>query len=462
MKTVITTVGLSLLKDIDRRGLESKDIKEWDHYNFEIDQVKKEALQRILKEGNEVSAELKSISKIISTLHPQERIDIRFISSYTILSALASEVLKDYINEKFPKNIEAYFNRGKDAIYGLQVRDADLFMNEGMPNLLARLSEILEEIGMTDSCGEPKVLFNMTGGFKATIPYLTFFAQLHDIPTYYIFERSDQLIEIPYFPLEFDFGIVEDNWHAFRLFPQHNSDKRNWFKSKSIDLSTFKELCGSEDSFQELLNKKIIAKKGDKVIPTLTGMMIYKRYSEIDQQRYSLYGRYIELKMYKYWQEAKKVLDGEAKFNEYTNKIRRATNDLGITKIFDVEHSKLVGTSSSHWEVDIFLRCKKDRKEKYVSIEIKPIRQLDEITRKYSFFKKHIEQAYPNSEFWMCLYTSKLFTQDRKKILEYKSRYKNVKFICVVTGTQHKGSIYSQNKGGFDWNILKNPPIEIK
>lgn len=434
-------MGLSLLKDIDRRGLESKDIKKWDHYNFEIDQVKKEALQRILKEGNEVSAELKSISKIISTLHPQERINIRFISSYTILSALASEVLKDYINEKFPKNIEAYFNRGKDAIYGLQVRDADLFMNEGMPNLLARLSEILEEIGMTDSCGEPKVLFNMTGGFKATIPYLTFFAQLHDIPTYYIFERSDQLIEIPYFPLEFDFGVIDDNFHAFREhFPKNGNGE---YKPHKIPLSKFKDKCGSEKSFNELLKKKIIKIEGDYVIPTLMGLMLYKRYQQEEPYTYDLYGKYVELKVYKYLNCTKSHL-------EKRNNV----------KILSIEHSKRFPSkfNPEGWEADLFIEYKttKGAKKGYIAIEIKPLRNLTKgtIQRKNDLFLKHVKPNYPNSEFQMYFYGPILLPEERRRILNYKQEFPSIRFfhIPVPPSTEHR----------FDWEILENPPYEIK
>jgi len=44
------------------------------------------------------------------------------------------------------------------------------------------------------------IIINITGGFKATIPFLTILAQLNGCPMYYIFEDTDALIKIPNIP----------------------------------------------------------------------------------------------------------------------------------------------------------------------------------------------------------------------------------------------------------------------
>jgi hypothetical protein len=59
------------------------------------------------------------------------------------------------------------------------------------------------------------VIINITGGYKATIPYLTILGQVNKCPIYYIFEDTDALIRIPYVPIDVNWGVFEENEKFF-------------------------------------------------------------------------------------------------------------------------------------------------------------------------------------------------------------------------------------------------------
>lgn len=65
--------------------------------------------------------------------------------------------------------------------------------NKGMSNLIYEIYRISEYYW-------ENIIINITGGYKATIPYLTILAQLNQCPIYYIFEDTDVLIKIPNIP----------------------------------------------------------------------------------------------------------------------------------------------------------------------------------------------------------------------------------------------------------------------
>lgn len=93
------------------------------------------------------------------------------------------------------------------VIKGLQVKDRKKF-NEGMSNLITEIYKIAG--GSWDN-----VIINITGGYKATIPFLTILAQVNRCRMYYIFEETDSLIKIPYIPIDVKWKIFEENEKFF-------------------------------------------------------------------------------------------------------------------------------------------------------------------------------------------------------------------------------------------------------
>jgi len=204
MKKIITTVGTSLLTNYLEKHDDIKSYcksiknKSYSKYEKEAKRVKKikEKLLPFAKKENSC-AEITSIKKL---QEKYEDIEVYLIATDTIESVLVCEILKDIL-----ENVK--FNPEYDVIDKLQVENYKDF-KEGLSNLINRL------YGITSSYYD-NVILNITGGYKAIIPYLTIFGQVNSIPLYYVFENSDSLISIPKIPLSIDEGLFDKYWKEF-------------------------------------------------------------------------------------------------------------------------------------------------------------------------------------------------------------------------------------------------------
>ena len=232
MKLVVTPVGTSLFTNyLDQAGgdatfrsnyeaIKTCSASKWDNYDFEIEGLRSSSRSFIQESGERASAELQSIAKIQAELN--DDIQVHLLASDTIASRLAAEILRNQAPSVLEGHIPVKFDSDTDITKGLQVEDPTAFSNEGMTNLIQRIDEISRGYW-------PALAINITGGFKATLPYLTILAQLKRVPLYYNFEDTDTLIKIPQVPLVIDSGLIErysdilkqidegiENWSAFR------------------------------------------------------------------------------------------------------------------------------------------------------------------------------------------------------------------------------------------------------
>jgi putative CRISPR-associated protein (TIGR02619 family) len=185
--------------------------------------------------NSQASAEIKSIAAIRQ--ETGEELDVHLVSTDTVLSRLAAEIIRDLLREATGSGTEVIFDPNTDCIKGLQVGDAREFFRQGMVNLVQRLEEI---------CGGyfGNVIFNITGGYKASIPYLTIMAQVNGAPICYIFEDTNKLIWIPQAP-------VDINWGLFEKYRMHIDDL-----SKGVTGMTWAEYRRSnilQDDFPEIV-----------------------------------------------------------------------------------------------------------------------------------------------------------------------------------------------------------------
>lgn len=295
MKRVITTVGTSLISNYKDAGNKSIDghkdyldleCSKWnDRRNKQI----KSSIGEWMRNTKNASAEIKSLIKIKEEL--QDLIDVYLLTTDTIASNVCAELIKD--NFKGNEELKIYFNPETDMIKGLQVNNSDLFVKDGLINLVERVKDI------TDNRYED-VILNITGGYKALIPYMTIIGQIYNIPIYYIFEETDELIKIPQTPVDFDFSVIEENYTAFQALGKesNNLPTPSYFKS---------DLLESEQEFNRLKNENLIEEIEGKVKLTPLGSLLMKRYKDLfDSGKYhkqNLISNLIELKLYKYYVE---------------------------------------------------------------------------------------------------------------------------------------------------------------
>ena len=216
MKKIITPVGVSMFENYIKSKDNASFRKAYDYFkdkdkeelgrNPSRVELIKSALEKWFDGENEnASAEVKSLIKLKEKL--EDTFEVHLIASDTALGYLAAEILK----EKLPdyKKLEISQNEIKlHHIKDLQVWDAEKF-KDGLVNLIQEISKIADEYW-----GD--VILNMTGGYKATIPYLTILSQVNRCPIYYIFEDTDALMEIPYIPLDIKWSMFEKHKDFFR------------------------------------------------------------------------------------------------------------------------------------------------------------------------------------------------------------------------------------------------------
>lgn len=153
-------------------------------------------------------AEIQSLYKIAE--EEKQDLEVYLIATDTVLSIVACELIKEWF-DKYPSvkstntGIKCYFYKDIRAgdttvVEGLQVKDADIFETQGFNNLL----KIIEKYNEHNN-----TILNISGGYKALIPYLTLFGQLREIPLKYIYEDSETLITIGNLPFSLDWAVVE-------------------------------------------------------------------------------------------------------------------------------------------------------------------------------------------------------------------------------------------------------------
>ena len=201
MKIVITPIGTSLLSNYIDEFLAKKDSREINQtikevYNDvrdkqrieqdDLDDIKND-LQEYLENYLNSCAEKTSIKKIKQEFN--DNIKTILIVSETQISNFLGEIFKEYFGE----NCEI------KEIKGLQIEDKHRFENEGLYNFIEFFKTL----------NKKELIFNITAGYKAFIPYLTIIGQIYNIPIKYIFEESDNLISIPQLPIGFDDKIAD-------------------------------------------------------------------------------------------------------------------------------------------------------------------------------------------------------------------------------------------------------------
>jgi len=247
MKKIITTVGTSLFENYHKKNrdktfenlynfLKDNEIsaKELDNHELRKKNLIDKFNSNYFKNNPDASAEIKSLIKLQEEL--KEDFDIYLLHSDTALGRLAAEIIKD--------NISLYEE------YGLKISKVDIHPIENLQiqnrqKFIKGMQELINNIYKISQNYWGNVVINITGGYKATIPYLTILAQVNQCPIYYIFENTDALIQIPNIPIDINWKLFEDYWESFSLIEKSNVIKESDLPEKFLkDCRAFLE---SED-----------------------------------------------------------------------------------------------------------------------------------------------------------------------------------------------------------------------
>lgn len=258
MKKMITMVGTSIFenykekmknKDFENfcKELEERRSKDWDDERERIGIIRSEVIKWIKSQQwknniSEISAEIKSILKLKEEL--RDMLEIYLLCSDTILSKLAGEILEEILPQIKILDIANKDEIKVEVINGLQVWNRREFL-EGMVSLINKIHRIA-------NYNWQDMIINITGGYKATIPYLTILGQVHKCPIYYIFEDTDALIKIPYLPIDFNTKVFEENERFFLQLEKEGIRELDEKIKINPDIYSLLEFAGSYYTFNPL------------------------------------------------------------------------------------------------------------------------------------------------------------------------------------------------------------------
>ena len=287
MKTVICTTGTSIAAGIPTGEIELKRIRERLR-GLERDHPK-EFLARASAESNSLHRMAIGPNATIHLLHTE-----------TEDGEVCAKALKKLLTDKkLCKTVTLH------QVSGLQVTDRDEFRGEGINSLFSVLDELSAK---AVKFGDRDIALNITGGFKAVVPYVTLFGLLYRIPVVYIFEHSNALITLPPAAINFDFDRMAQAAEAIDLIAKEGELPRADF-FKHIDPRPAHE---EEDWFDSLLEEE-----GDRVTLSAFGHLAYRVISQTSQN----------ISLSSNARAAYKKADGDV-LRRFQEMLKKATNPL--------------------------------------------------------------------------------------------------------------------------------------
>lgn len=268
MKKIIATVGTSIFTNYIKASENKSEMEsisgsdglfnKLENKSYDTEEMNSKSTKALYKvicnywletaECVQASAEIESLITIQKATGTN--LQVHLIASDTILSRIACDLINYFFN-KVATRYGIVIIDEEFVVKGLQVDNADEFRRTGLLRLFRRLDELI-----VDENHAPYTAINITGGYKAFIPFITILGQINKIPIYYLYENTGKLINIPPLPLSIDYGFIEQHYTAFNELNDTRSG--NWIEYKrKMDLpdtfDSFIELIeDSEDSFFEL------------------------------------------------------------------------------------------------------------------------------------------------------------------------------------------------------------------
>ncbi len=244
-RLIFTLAGVSLLDEEKEllgvgSGFKANLCEIRNHQNIDAIIEKNEILKKLKTQvldalkGEKIRDELTKFSAEIASLYRMNALDNNNDKVILILSQTPECIFSGVVNGKFiiykrtqNRNWNSIiFQKSNDVfscgnveikiIAGLQVKNGREFVSEGIKNLFTFVSNKIDNEGAFYD----EVIFNITGGYKGTIPYLTLFGMLYQEREIkgkkikplikYLYEESKDIITLPNLPIVFDLPTWRD------------------------------------------------------------------------------------------------------------------------------------------------------------------------------------------------------------------------------------------------------------
>jgi putative CRISPR-associated protein (TIGR02619 family) len=221
---LICTVGTSLFTNIERLG-EDDPIKVAKNKGNYI------GLTKLLLSKNPeeklLGAEINSITSLIKKDYMDRNEELYLLVSDTDEGKEIGNVLKNYYESS--ANFYRFQRVLIKIIDGLKDEDIKSFRNKGLKNLVKEIAKTVR------NRGSKNIIINATGGYKAQISFAGLIGQALEIPVMYMFERFDEIIELPPQPLSFDFELWLKYYEEFCILSEEDIVEKSIVKNIIIE-----------------------------------------------------------------------------------------------------------------------------------------------------------------------------------------------------------------------------------
>ncbi len=215
MRTIIATVGTSLLTNPDI-GVDNDKKRPWAGWRQGHKLPDKETMVKYLR-----TADMRKASAETNTFQALPLWDndkIILLHTQTDDGKICAEALKEFYEE------QDYLVEVREITF-LNYREKS-FAEKGLKSLVTIL---FEEIDKADRDKRTPILC-ATGGFKAEIAFLNLIGILMGIEVCYIYEKFEELIQFPTFPITWNTDIVKENISFFEWIdeePRNSGEVEN-------------------------------------------------------------------------------------------------------------------------------------------------------------------------------------------------------------------------------------------
>jgi CRISPR/Cas system-associated protein Csm6 len=143
------------------------------------------------------------------------------------------------------------------------------------------------------------IVINISGGFKATIPYLTILGQIYSYDLAYVHEDGKELIDIKKLPLHFDVTLAEQFYPYLSVLAFKEEEKKSLIENESVKLSK-ENVLQQHLQIKEMKDYQLLDDKNE---VTAFGNLILEYINETNAIGKSTLGYYCEYKMFEYFYE---------------------------------------------------------------------------------------------------------------------------------------------------------------
>ena len=231
-KYIICTVGTSISNDCDEQKVLFKTQSGWDADSTLIKKQLSDSIKRRSPDLKPRSVNFRSLCaeiNILDRLKLTSNDRILLVVSDNLLGNVCAVEIKNIIVKAYGiSEAQVEICRVED----LQIKDMKKLRTNGIKNLISNVISKLEDDSIRYGY---EIIFAPLGGYKFILPFTVILAMLYGKRSVYLFEYSEELLNLPALPFSFDTSLFNRVLPALRLIEKEVAVPEAEFFNAIID-----------------------------------------------------------------------------------------------------------------------------------------------------------------------------------------------------------------------------------